>query len=152
MHASLSGFPQPIVARRVGLLALQTALLIGVATGLSGCGQNADAQGGPPPAAPVSVAPAVQRAVSDSEEFSGRLEAAEFVELRPRVAGTVERVHFTDGALVTKGQMLFSIDARPFTAEVARAESLLVPGRQVTRRVNRSIARVLISLLCIGWQ
>ena len=141
MHASLSGFPQPIVARRVGLLALQTALLIGVATGLSGCGQNADAQGGPPPAAPVSVAPAVQRAVSDSEEFSGRLEAAEFVELRPRVAGTVERVHFTDGALVTKGQMLFSIDARPFTAEVARAESVLVAARSRTELAKSELAR-----------
>ncbi len=92
------------------------------ALGLAGCG-GADAQGGPPPAAPVSVAPAVQRSVSDSEVFSGRLEATEFVELRPRVAGTVERVHFADGALVAKGQLLFTIDPRPLEAEVARAES-----------------------------
>ena len=74
-----------------------------------------------PPAAPVSVAPAVQRSISDSEEFSGRLEATEFVELRPRVAGVVDRVHFVDGAMVSKGQLLFSIDPRPFAADVARA-------------------------------
>lgn len=92
--------------------------------GLTGCGGPADAQGGgPPPAAPVSVAPAVQRAVSDSEQFSGRLEAAEFVELRPRVPGLIEGVHFTDGALVSKGQLLFSIDPRPFEAEASRADS-----------------------------
>ena len=46
--------------------------------------------------------------MTDSEEFSGRLEAAEFVELRPRVAGVIERIHFEDGALVDKGQLLFS--------------------------------------------
>lgn len=90
---------------------------------LSACGGPADAQGGPPQAPPVSVAPAVQRSVADSEEFSGRLEAAEFVELRPRVAGIVEKLHFADGAMVAKGQLLFTIDPRPFEAEVARAES-----------------------------
>jgi len=61
---------------------------LAAAWGLAGCSGSADAQGGPPPAAPVSVAPAVERQVADHEEFSGRLEAAEFVELRPRVAGT----------------------------------------------------------------
>jgi RND family efflux transporter MFP subunit len=81
----------------------------------AGCGAQADAQ--------PSVAPAVQRAVTDSEEFSGRLEAAEFVELRSRVAGVIERIHFEDGAFVSKGQLLFSIDPRPFEAEVARADS-----------------------------
>ena len=59
--------------------------------------------------------------VVDSEEFSGRLEAAEYVELRPRVSGTIDRVHFTDGALVRKGELLFTIDPRPFEAEAARA-------------------------------
>ena len=96
---------------------------------LAGCGGGAEAQGGPPPAAPVSVSPAVQRTISDSEELSGRIEATEFVELRPRIAGTVDKVHFADGAMVTKGQLLFSIDARPLAAELARAESLLVVAR-----------------------
>ena len=105
-------------------LALLGSVLV-IASLAAGCGAPVDAQpsAGPAPAAPVSVAPAVQRAVTDSEEFSGRLEAAEFVELRPRVAGVIERIHFEDGALVKKGQLLFSIDPRQFDAEVARAES-----------------------------
>jgi multidrug efflux system membrane fusion protein len=98
---------------------------LGCSIGLSGCIDRADAQGGPPQAAPVSVVPAVQRNVSDSEEFSGRLEASEFVELRPRLSGTIDQIHFSDGAVVKKGQLLFSIDPRPFAAEVARAESQL---------------------------
>lgn len=91
----------------------------------SGCSQQADAQAGPPPAAPVSVSPAVQRPIADSEEFSGRLEATEYVDVRPRISGTIDKVHFVDGASVKKGDLLFTIDPRPFEAEVARAQSSL---------------------------
>jgi RND family efflux transporter MFP subunit len=108
---------------------------------LVACSNPADAQGGPPQAAPVSVAPAVQRSISDSEEFSGRLEASEFVEVRPRVAGTLERVHFSDGALVKKGQLLFSIDARPFAAEVARAQSQLAAAQSRAELAQSELAR-----------
>ena len=114
--------------------------LLAGGAGLAGC-SGADAQGGPPPAAPVSVSPAVQRTISDTEEFSGRIEATEFVELRPRVAGTVERVHFADGAFVTKGQALFTIDARPFQAELARAESQLVVAKARAELANAELAR-----------
>lgn len=96
---------------------------------LSGCTGRADAQAGAPKGPAVSVAPAVQRNVSDSEEFSGRLEAPDFVELRPRVSGTIDSVHFVDGALVHKGDLLFTIDPRPFEAEVQRAQSELVSAR-----------------------
>ena len=99
------------------------ALLLALSLGLAACSRSADAQGGPPPAPPVSAAPAVQRTVVDSEEFSGRLEATDYVELRPRVSGTIERIHFVDGALVQKGQLLFTIDPRPFEAEAARLQS-----------------------------
>src|SRR6478735_564287 len=101
------------------------AVLALFSLGLGGCSQSADAQGGPPQAPPVSAAPAVQRTVVDSEEFSGRLEATEYVELRPRVSGTIEKIHFTDGAFVQKGQQLFTIDPRSFEAEAARALSRL---------------------------
>jgi membrane fusion protein, multidrug efflux system len=114
--------------------------LLAGGAGLAGC-SGADAQGGPPPAASVSVSPAVQRTISDTEEFSGRIEATEFVELRPRVAGTVERVHFADGAFVTKGQALFTIDARPFQAELARAESQLVVAKARAELANAELAR-----------
>jgi multidrug efflux system membrane fusion protein len=109
---------------------------------LSGCTQPADAQGGgAPQAPPVSVAPAVQRSVSDSEEFSGRLEAIDFVELRPRVSGTIDKVHFVDGALVRKGDLLFTIDPRPFEAELARAQSQLVSTKAKFELAQSELAR-----------
>jgi multidrug efflux system membrane fusion protein len=108
---------------------------------LSGCAPPADAQGGPPHAPPVSVAPAVQRSVSDSEEFSGRLEAIDFVELRPRVSGTIDKVHFVDGALVRKGDLLFTIDPRPFEAEQARAQSQLASTKAKSELAQSELAR-----------
>jgi len=108
---------------------------------LSGCAPPADAQGGPPQAPPVSVAPAVQRSVSDSEEFSGRLEAIDFVELRPRVSGTIDKVHFVDGALVRKGDLLFTIDPRPFEAELARAQSQLASTKAKSELAQSELAR-----------
>src|SRR5437763_8872651 len=116
-----------LVPARRGMLAL--ALAAASMPYLAACGDRADAQGGPPHAAPVSVAPAVQRSVTDSEEFSGRLEATEYVELRPRIAGTIDKVHFVDGALVRKGDPMFTIDPRPFEAELARAQSALTSTR-----------------------
>jgi RND family efflux transporter MFP subunit len=125
----------------VRLRALAVGALLAAACS-AGCTGGADAQGGPPPAAPVSVVPAVQRTVSNSEEFSGRLEATESVELRPRVSGAIERVHFVDGALVAKGQPLFSIDARPFQAELARAQAQLAAAKTRAALAQSELARV----------
>ena len=78
--------------------------------------------GGPPP---VSVAPVTRRMVEEFEEFSARLAAVDQVDVRARVAGTLERVHFRDGQAVQKGALLFSIDPRPFAAEVASSTAAL---------------------------
>ena len=74
--------------------------------------------GGPPPE--VTVAQALTRKVSDSADFTGRLEAVNTVQVQPRVGGFVESVHFQEGALVHKGDVLFQLDARPYQAEVDR--------------------------------
>ncbi len=87
------------------------------------------AQGGPPMAPPISAAPAVQRKLPLFDDFSARLEAAESVELRSRVAGTVLKVHFRDGQDVKRGELLFSIDARPFAAELARLQAQLAAAQ-----------------------
>lgn len=108
---------------------------------LNGCSQPADAQSGPPAGQPVSVAPAVQRSVNDREEFSGRLEAIDYVELRPRVSGTIDKVYFTDGASVRKGELLFTIDPRPFAAEVARAQSLLAASKARFELAQQELVR-----------
>ena len=73
------------------------------------------------PPAEVTVAPAVAKQVSDWDEFSGHFEPVDAVEIRPRVSGFVQRVAFTEGAIVRRGDPLFYIDARPYQAEVDRA-------------------------------
>jgi multidrug efflux system membrane fusion protein len=75
------------------------------------------------PATAVSVATVVASDVATWDEFSGRLEAVERVDIRSRVAGTVQAVHFREGALVKKGELLLTIDPAPYAAEVDRAEA-----------------------------
>jgi RND family efflux transporter MFP subunit len=104
------------------------AAVAALATLTSGCGPS-NAQGGPGGPPPVSVAPVTQRALQTSEEFSARIEAQATVELRSRVAGTVDRVHFKDGQRVAKGALLFTIDPKPFAAEVDRAQAQLASTR-----------------------
>lgn len=88
--------------------------------GVSGAGARADVATAPP-AMPVSVATVVQTEVAAWDEFSGRLEAVERVDIRSRVAGTLQAVHFREGALVRKGELLLTIDPAPYAAEVERA-------------------------------
>ncbi|MCB4768388.1 efflux RND transporter periplasmic adaptor subunit [Ancylobacter sp. Lp-2] len=77
-----------------------------------------------PPATPVSVAVLKTRDTMQWDEFSGRLQAVERVEVRPRVAGAVKTVHFREGALVKQGDLLVTIDPDPFQAALDRAEAL----------------------------
>lgn len=79
-----------------------------------------------PPATPpltVTVARPVARTVTDWDEYTGRVEAVDAVEVRARVSGYLESVTFTDGAMVKKGDVLFVIDPRPYTAVLRRAEA-----------------------------
>jgi multidrug efflux system membrane fusion protein len=89
----------------------------------SGTGNAADATASAPVAVPVSVAIVEAKSVTQWSEFSGRLEAIDHVELRSRVAGAIQSVHFQEGAIVAKGDLLVTIDPAPFQAEVARAKA-----------------------------
>jgi multidrug efflux system membrane fusion protein len=82
-----------------------------------------------PPATPVSVATVVQSDVATWDEFSGRLEAVERVDIRSRVAGTVQSVHFREGALVARGDLLITIDPAPYAAELDGADAQLVAAQ-----------------------
>jgi len=111
---------------------------------LAACGQKPDGAGGPgghggPP--PVSVAPATQREVQEFDEFTARLEAPDTVEVRSRVAGTVEAVRFKEGQLVKMGEPLFSIDARAFKADVARVEAQIAAARTQADLARADLAR-----------
>ncbi len=84
---------------------------------------DAAAQGAPP-APPVQVATPLAKRITNWDEFTGRFEASEQVDVRARVSGFIESVHFRDGSLVQKGDLLFTIDQRPYklAVDVARAE------------------------------
>ena len=83
------------------------------------------AEPAPPPPPAVTVAQVELRPIEAFDEFTGRFEAVESVDIRPRVAGYIESVHFDEGAEVAAGDLLFQIDPRPFEAEVARLEAEL---------------------------
>ncbi len=102
---------------------------------------GAQAPGGPGGPPPVSVAPVTQRTVQEFDEFSARLEAADTVDVRSRVAGTLERMHFREGQRVARGDVLFSIDPRPFAAELARAQAQLASAKTQAEQSKSEAAR-----------
>src|SRR5258706_9968120 len=90
---------------------------------------NAASAAAAPPATPVVVATVVQSDVSTWDEFSGRLEAVERVDVRSRVAGAVQSIHFNEGALVKRDDLLVTIDPAPYAAEVERAQAQVVAAQ-----------------------
>jgi multidrug efflux system membrane fusion protein len=107
---------------------------------LAACTSTA-AQQEPPPPLEVAVAPAVEREVAEWDEFTGRLQAVDSVEVRPRVSGYVSAVRFSEGAMVRKGDLLFQIDPRPFQAEVDRLRAELTRSQATVERANSELAR-----------
>ena len=117
--------PIPHIHRRVGVIAAAAALVLLGAVGVGRLATTAQADPAPsaPPATPVSVAQVVAQDVAAWNEFSGRLEAVDRVDVRARVSGAVQAVHFREGSLVKAGELLVTIDPAPYQAEVARAEA-----------------------------
>lgn len=134
----------PRFNRRLGLIAGAAALVALGAVGLGQFGSHA-AQANPesaaPPATPVSVAQVVRQDVSAWNEFSGRLEAVDRVEVRARVAGAVQQVHFREGSLVKAGDLLFTIDPAPYQAEVARVEAQVAAAQARVTYTQSELAR-----------
>ncbi len=128
-------------AARRGVWPAITALtaIAAIASVLFGL-QSADASV-PAPAAPpaptVSVATVSQTEITAWDEFSGRLEAVERVDVRSRVAGALQAAHFKEGSLVKKGDLLITIDPAPYAAEVDRAEAQ-VASAQARASFSRS--------------
>ncbi len=97
---------------------------------LGACARNEAAEHTGAAAVPqVTVAAAISRTVTEFDEFTGRFEAVERVEVRPRVSGYISSVNFTDGKEVKKGDVLFVIDPRPYAAERDRARAQLAQAR-----------------------
>jgi membrane fusion protein, multidrug efflux system len=104
--------------RRLRLAAVIPALLL-----MAGIPARAQAPGGPPPA--VTVAKPVVKEVVEHDDFTGRFNAIEYVEVRARVTGYLQKIHFQDGAVVKKGELLFTIDRRPYKAALDQAQAAL---------------------------
>jgi len=107
---------------------------------MSACGRTPEAVQAPA-AAKVSVAKVLEQPINEWDEFTGRLEAPETVEVRPRVSGQIDQVAFTEGAQVKQGDLLFQIDPRPFQAEVRRLEAQLQQARATAIRSENEARR-----------
>jgi RND family efflux transporter MFP subunit len=121
---------------RIALLMAPIAL----AAFVTACANTA-AQQAPPPPPQVAVASVIERDVTEWDEFTGRLQAVDSVEVRPRVSGYVSAVRFSEGAIVRKGDLLFQIDPRPFQAEVDRLKAELDRARATVQRADSELAR-----------
>jgi RND family efflux transporter MFP subunit len=103
------------------------ALPLAIAAMVAGCGE-AQKQGGPPPPA-VTVAEPVKRTVFDYDEYVGRFTAINSVEVRARVSGYLDKLHFKDGQVVKQGDLLFTVDKRPFQNTLDQARANLVQAQ-----------------------
>ncbi|WP_291685719.1 efflux RND transporter periplasmic adaptor subunit [Bradyrhizobium sp.] len=117
-------------------------LVVLLAVSLSGCGDK------PPPQAasaapPVTVAQPTKRTVTDWDEFTGRFDAVEEVQVRARVGGFVTSVEFRDGAFVNTGDLLYVIDSRPFEAVAEQADGQVSDARARAELAKRELDRAL---------
>jgi membrane fusion protein, multidrug efflux system len=126
----------PVVAIR-GLTFL---MLLVFAGGISACTRTA-AQPAGPGLPRVTVAAVVDRQITEWDEFPGRLEAVNTVAVRARVSGYVSSVHFEEGALVRRGDLLFQIDPRPFQADVDRLRAEIDRARATVQRSGSELER-----------
>ena len=114
--------------------------LLLLVTALAGCGQAQQQTAAPPPPT-VTVARPVQRTVIDQDEYVGRFVAVDSVEVRSRVSGYLSEIHFTDGQMVKKGDLLFVIDHRPFQIALDQMRANLAQARANLAYTEADLAR-----------
>jgi RND family efflux transporter MFP subunit len=105
------------------------AALVLLLVPLAACDQGAPTAGGAPPPPTVTVAKPIERGVVDQDEYVGRFVAIDSVEVRARVSGYLDQIHFRDGQTVKAGDLLFTIDKRPFQNAVAQARANLAQSK-----------------------
>jgi RND family efflux transporter MFP subunit len=121
---------------------LRAALVLLLGTLLAGCErQQSQAHKGAPAPALVTVANPIKKTVADTDEYVGRFVAIESVEIRARVSGYLDANHFQDGQLVKKGDLLFTIDRRPFEASLEQARANLAQAKANLAFAESDLAR-----------
>jgi multidrug efflux system membrane fusion protein len=108
---------------------------------LAGCGKQAADEAGAAPPMEVSVAEVPEREITEWDEYTGRLEAVETVEIRPQVSGYLQQVNFEEGRDVKKGDVLFVIDPRPYQAELDRVQAEVEQARTAARLAEADVVR-----------
>lgn len=116
-------------------------VLIGPVLLLTACTQPSAPTASPPPPK-VTVSQPAARDVVEWSEYTGRLEAVESVEVRAHVNGYLQSIHFKDGSIVKKGDLLFVIDPRPYEAALGRAKAELALANARLERAEKDLARV----------
>jgi RND family efflux transporter MFP subunit len=131
----LVGIKAPMIPMlgRMGLIPFATAIVA-----LSACSSKAPP---PPPTPQVSVALPLQRDVVDWDEYVGRFEAIQDVQLLPRVSGTIDRIFFANGQRVRAGEALFTIDPRPYVAALAQARAQVAKAQAALTNAQSELAR-----------
>jgi RND family efflux transporter MFP subunit len=124
-------------AQRGTIVAVPLALLAGVAMLES---RSAPVAAAPTPPTVTTATPLV-RSVSEWDDYSGRFEASKSVEVRPRVSGAIVGVHFADGSVVHQGQLLFTIDPRPFVAALNEARAAAQGARSDLALAQADLSR-----------
>lgn len=136
------------------LLSLAVAVAAGSWAVLGSHGESHAQEAGTPPPPAVTVAQTLVRPVSDTDAFTGRLQAVDTVQVHPRVSGYVTAVHFKEGARVRQGDLLFTIDPRPYQAEVDRLGATLsqMHAEQKLAESNAERAQKLLAQHAISTQ
>lgn len=114
------------------IIAVITSLVIGC---------KGEAQDPAPPPPTVSVAQPLVKTVTDWDEYTGRIEATDSVEVRARVNGSLNSIHFREGAIVKKGDLLFVIDPRPYEAALTRTQGDLAQAEARLRLATNNLDR-----------
>src|ERR1700754_870529 len=109
------------------------------ALALAGCDEKAQSQPAAPPPPSVTVTQPVKRTVTDWDEFTGRFEATQEVQVRARVGGFIDSVEFEDGAIVRAGDLLYVIDPRPFEAVALQADGQISDARAKAELAKREL-------------
>ena len=118
---------------------LRAALSLLTCLAVAACGNAEEA--GPPPVMPVTVSQPLAQAVVDWDDYVGQFAAIQNVEVRPRATGFLQSVHFTDGQFVRRGQLLFTVDARPTQAALAQAQAQLARAQATLANARTELAR-----------
>ena len=107
----------------------------------AGCGESPQKQSAAPPPPAVTVAKPAKRTVIDHDEYVGRFVAVDSVEIRARVSGYLDRIDFTDGQMVKQGDLLFTVDKRPFQTALDQAKANLAQARANLAFAESDLAR-----------